>query len=159
MGAFDFADDGAALFDHLQGASLNNPAWHPGISTAFGGGNALSVMVWTARFPSGLELELERAGAGRWAWGRGEARLVLPRWFWTMTNASGSPVGSSGSVQGVATAQRAQLCVSLHEEAAQEGAFFGPSSRKRHFMNRTPDAIAKAQAFAIVTGHASVMTP
>jgi len=80
MGAFDLADDGAALFDHRQGASLNNPAWHPGISTAFGGGNALSGMVWTARFPSGLELELERAGAGvgRWAWGRGEARLVPP---------------------------------------------------------------------------------
>ena len=34
-----------------------------------------------------------------------------------------------------------------------------PLSLKRHFMKSTPDAITKAQAFAIVTGQAWVMTP
>ena len=35
----------------------------------------------------------------------------------------------------------------------------GSPSLKRHFINNTPEAITSAQAFAIVIGHAVVMTP
>jgi hypothetical protein len=158
MGAFDLADDDAALFDHLQDAGLNNQARHPGISTASAGGDALSGLVSAARFPSGAELK--RAGRGRWTWDRREARLVLPSVVSDHDERfRGVGAESSGSVQAADAAQASRQCVSLHESAAQEWAAFGPSSRKRHFMTRTPDAIARAQAFAIVTGHASVMTP
>lgn len=35
----------------------------------------------------------------------------------------------------------------------------GAPSLNRHFMTRTPEAMTRAQALAIVTGHASVITP